>query len=283
MPEASSTGNQHSQTDVSRGDSSTQTDSPFQREHELQRPNEKLERSPSAPSSGLEHFEQPWMLVGGGLATYLGLKRFRKWSGLFLLGVGGGLIYRVLQQNGLLEGGLKRRLLQTATTETTRLRTAITVDLPVEQVYAGWRDLGHLAETMRHIDVAEPIDGDRDRWHFRARIPKIDVPVQWDAEIVEDRENERLIWRSTEDADLRHEGQVEFRPRTGNRQTEIEVDIRYHPPGGQIGEAVTEFLGGLSEQVLKEDVRRFKQFLETGVVATIEGQTSGRESMRAAQ
>lgn len=226
---------------------------------------------------GLEDFKHPLLLLAGGAATYAGIKRFGHLSGLFLMGVGGGMIYRVLDDNELLDGRIKQQLLQTAASGTTHLHTAVTVDLPVEEVYGKWRSLENLGKTMHHLESAESL-GD-DRWHFRARVPKVDMTVEWDAEIVEDREHEHLSWRSTDEADIDHEGVVEFRSRSDGERTEIHVDLLYHPPGAGAGQALGQFLRGLSEQTLKEDVRRFKQYLETGVVATIEGQTSGRRTL----
>lgn len=249
------------------------------RHRQLQQREDRIQRETGRRDSGrgLEHFRNPMLLLAGGLASYAGLKRFGHLSSLFFMGVGGGLIYRALSKNNLLDGHLKQRILQTAASGTTHLHTAITVDLPVEEVFDGWRSLENLAKSMRHIDSVDPIDGEPDRWHFRARIPGIEMPIEWDAEIVEERAHEHLSWRSTQEADLQHEGMVEFRPCRGGDCTEVHVDLLYHPPAGEVGEAIGRFLQSISEKTVKRDVRAFKQYLETGVVATTDGQPSGRE------
>lgn len=249
------------------------------RKRQKQRREADIEREVGGPHEGwgLEQFRHPALLAAGGLAAYAGLKRFGKLSSLFWMGLGGGLIYRVLDENELLGDRLKQRLLQTAASGTTHLHMAITIDQSVEEVYRGWRDLENLAESMRHLESVEPIDGDRTRWRFRAHVPKVDMNIEWETEIVEDRENEHLAWRSTDESDIHNEGIVEFRPRRGGDSTEIHIHLLYHPPGGNIGQQLGQFLRGLSEQTLKADVRRFKQYLEAGVVATIDGQPSGRD------
>jgi len=227
---------------------------------------------------GLETFRHPAMLAAGGVAAYLGLKRFGHLSSLVWMGLGGGLIYRALEANELLDGRLKQRLLQTAASGTTHLHMSLTIDRPVPEVYRGWRSLETLATPMRHLESVRPIDGDRDRWQFRARIPKVDLSVDWEAEIVEEREHDHLAWRSTDESDVHNEGIVEFHARRGGDSTEIHVHLLYHPPGGEVGETIGQFLRGISERTLKQDVRRFKQYLEAGVVATTDGQPSGREA-----
>jgi uncharacterized membrane protein len=235
-------------------------------EHQVSRPR---------PPQGLEDLEHPIQMLGGGLLAYAGLKQLDTWTGLGLVGAGAGLVYRTLSDNGLLGGQeLKRRILQTGTSETTRVRTAITIDRPVQAVFATWRELGNLELSMRHIESSREIG--EDRWQFTARVPGTSMTVNWVAELVEEVENERLVWRSTDDSDLHTEGRIEFVPRRDNENTEVYADIAYHPPAGKMGKSIAGFLRGLTRQVVKEDLRRFKQYMETGVVATIEGQSSGR-------
>ncbi len=246
------------------------------RERQLDEGRRHLDREVERPrpARGLEHFEQPALLAGGGLLAVAGLRRLNTWTGLFMLGAGAGLAYRTLSQNNLLGSELKGRLLQTGASEPTHVRTAITIDRPVQAVYATWRELGNLEMSMRHIESSRQI-GD-DRWWFTARVPGTNMTVGWEAEIVEEAENERLVWRSTDESDLHTEGRIEFLSRRGNEHTEVYADIAYHPPAGKVGHAIARFLSKLTRQTIKNDLRRFKQYIETGVVATIDGQPSGR-------
>jgi len=43
-----------------------------------------------------------------------------------------------------------------------------------------------------------------------------------------------------------------------------------------LGAGIAQWLGGGPTQRIKEDLRRLKQMMETGEIATIDGQTSGR-------
>jgi uncharacterized membrane protein len=94
------------------------------------------------------------------------------------------------------------------------------------------------------------------------------VPIEWDADIVAERENAMLSWRSLPGADVDHAGTVRFRELPNGRGTEVRVRLEYAPPGGMVGVAVAKLFKTLSERQLREDLRRFKQIIETGETPT---------------
>jgi uncharacterized membrane protein len=95
--------------------------------------------------------------------------------------------------------------------------------------------------------------------------------VEWEAEIVNDKPNELIAWRTLQ-ADVDHAGSVHFDRLPGERGTKIKVVMEYRPPVGQLGVAAAKLFGEEPEQILETDLRRFKQLMETGVVASAEGE-----------
>src|SRR6185369_2661452 len=105
----------------------------------------------------------------------------------------------------------------------------------------------------------------------------------WDAEIVEDRPNELLSWRSVAGADVPNQGSVRFRPGPDDT-TELLVDLRYDPPAGAIGSSVARLFGAEPGQEISADLRRLKQVLETGEVLHSDASIHrGRHPARPAQ
>jgi uncharacterized membrane protein len=100
--------------------------------------------------------------------------------------------------------------------------------------------------------------------------------VEWDAQIVEDQQNERIRWRAVGDADIRHAGLVTFRPAPGDRGTEMRVMLEYAPPGGPLTAAMASLFGKEPAQQIRDDLRRFKQMMEAREVPTTAGQPAGR-------
>ncbi|MFD0787308.1 cyclase, partial [Micromonospora azadirachtae] len=68
---------------------------------------------------------------------------------------------------------------------------------------------------------------------------------------------------------------VRFVPAPGERGTEVRVQLGYAPPAGALGRAVAKLFGEEPEQQVRDDLRRFKQVLETGDVVRSEGSPEG--------
>jgi uncharacterized membrane protein len=143
------------------------------------------------------------------------------------------------------------------------VQESITVGRPPEEVYRFWRDFEHLPEFMEHLESVRVLDERRSHWQARAPAGS---SVEWDAEIVEDRPNELISWRSTQTAEVPNMGTVRFVRAPGDRGTEIHVELRYEPPGGKAGALVAKLFGEEPAQQVKSDLRRLKQVLETGEV-----------------
>lgn len=142
-------------------------------------------------------------------------------------------------------------------------RRAITVNKPVAEVYAYWRNFENLPRFMRHLESVRILDERRSHWVAKAPAGKT---VEWDARITEERENELISWEAEEGADVYNEGTVRFAPAPGDRGTEVRVDLRYEPPGGVLGSKIAMFWREEPGQQVQDDLRRFKQMLEIGEV-----------------
>jgi len=144
-----------------------------------------------------------------------------------------------------------------------RVSETVTIARPREEVYRFWRDFTNLPRFMEHLEAVQVLDDRRSHW--RARAPA-GSSVEWDAELIEDQPNERISWRSVQEADVANTGTVRFQVAPGNRGTEIHVSLRYDPPAGRLGALVAKLFGEEPSEQVKGDLRRLKQVLETGEV-----------------
>lgn len=147
-------------------------------------------------------------------------------------------------------------------------RKSVTVNQPTESLYRYWRDFTTLPRFMSRLESVRMV-GER-RWHWKARGP-VGLPLEWDSELVEERPGELIAWRSVPGGALEHSGSVRFRPAPGERGTTVSVEIEYTPPAGVLGAKIARLLGQAPEQQLQEDLRRFKQLMETGEIVVSEG------------
>ena len=77
-----------------------------------------------------------------------------------------------------------------------------------------------------------------------------------------------------------NDGTVRFAPAPGGRGTEVRVELRYDLPGGKAAALVAKLFGENPDQQVRDDLRRFKQVLETGEVVRSEGSPEGTRAFR---
>lgn len=153
-----------------------------------------------------------------------------------------------------------------------QIRRTVTVRKPTDEVYRHWRSLENLPDFMAHLESVEQRPGGRSHWVARA---PAGTRVEWDAEITEDTPGELIAWRSVKRAKVENSGVVRFAPAPGEQGTEVSVELRYSPAGGRAGAAMAKLFGEAPEQQLADDLRRFKQVLETGEVVVSSGAPHG--------
>jgi uncharacterized membrane protein len=157
-----------------------------------------------------------------------------------------------------------------------QVERAVTINMPRDQLYRIWRNFENLPRFMKHlqrVDVDETTGGKRSHWVAKAPFGR---EIAWNAEITEDRENEMISWRSRPGSIVGSMGTVRFVDAQNTLGTIVHVLMQYNPPGGSLGAAIARMFGEEPGQQLRSDLRNFKMMMETGEIATIEGQPSGR-------
>jgi uncharacterized membrane protein len=167
----------------------------------------------------------------------------------------------------------RRRGTKLITTGTMRLRAAITVRSPRSEVFLFWHLFDNLPSFMSHLESVREMGGGRSHWTARSPIGK---PVEWDAEVLAEIPDELITWRSLEGSEVTNSGSVRFADAPGGRGTEVRVEMEFELPGGSLGAAVARLFGEHPEQQVRDDLRRFKQVLETGEVLRSEGTEATR-------
>ncbi len=156
--------------------------------------------------------------------------------------------------------------------QSTVVEEAVAINRPASELYRFWRDFQRLPTVIPQLRSVEVLDHRRSRWI--AEGPRKHRAV-WIAEIVNDIPNELIAWRTIENPDVASAGYVHFKPATGGRGTHVRASFRCEMPGGALGSAVAWAFGDQPKQVIREGLRRFKQLMETGEIATTNGQPRG--------
>ncbi len=154
-----------------------------------------------------------------------------------------------------------------------KIEKTVTINKPAEELYRFWHNFENLPSFTKHLKNVKVYNDKRSHWITSA---PLGTSVEWDADIIEDRENELISWTSVEGADIANSGSVHFQPTLNDRGTQVKVVTEYNPPGGAIGDAIAKLFGESPEQQLGDDLHRFKMLMETGEIATTEGQPKGK-------
>lgn len=225
------------------------------------------------PTGGAISDQERWGTIGAGtLLALFGLTR-KSLLGLAPIAGGGALIAHGVAANMPLSERLSRTTSRWRPAGSVSLSKSVTIGKPASEVYAFWRNLENLPRFMRNLQSVTATGGNRSHWVALAAGA---APVEWDAETTEDIPNQRIAWRSLSASPVQTQGVVRFVPAPGDRGTEVHVEMTYAGPGGVLTKPVSALLVAMTAQQVKNDVLRLKEVLETGEVATTEGQPQGQ-------
>ncbi|MBC3940809.1 SRPBCC family protein [Sphingomonas albertensis] len=141
---------------------------------------------------------------------------------------------------------------------------AVTINRPVAEVFAYFRNFANLPTFMENVERIDTLDAMRSHWVVKAPAGKT---VEWDAVITDDEVDRVIAWTSEPGAGVANSGRVEFRD-AGARGTVVVATIAYDPPAGMVGKLIAKMFQREPAIQARRDLRRFKQLLETGEIAT---------------
>lgn len=217
-------------------------------------------------------------VIGGALVGY-GIKQ-RSPLSLALALLGGGLLYRgasgdcqVYRSLGVNTADESRSPNSDHVARDFHVERSITINSSPAELFSFWRNLENLPRFMEGLKSVTSIGDDYSHWI--AEGPG-GTKVEWDAAIINEKENELIAWRSLSHADVDNAGTVRFEKAPGGRGTRLSVTLNYNAPGGKVGVLLAKLFGQEPAQLVEQNLRRLKQLIETGEIPTIEGQPSGR-------
>jgi uncharacterized membrane protein len=139
------------------------------------------------------------------------------------------------------EAGLRKRL---------PIQVSVDVAVPLNVAWEQWMDFGSIPEGVHRI---EDVERDGDSLYGHVAGPR---SADWEAEIVDEREEQSFAWRSVQGTDTA--GLVTFH-RLSDRLTRIELDLDVLPTSP--AEALT-MASRVAQRRAQADLRRFKAHVE---------------------
>jgi uncharacterized membrane protein len=201
--------------------------------------------------------------VAGGVLAVWGLSRMSL-GGLLLAGVGAALGYRAMTGHcdAYAAMGVNTARPRTVGNLGVKIDESIIVNAPPARVYAIWRNFENLPRVFSHVERVEVLDRTRSRWTIK--MPGA-PSVTWDAEIINDKPNELIAWRTAGSTLVEHAGSVRFE--LAGDGTKVSVSLQYDPPGGRFGDALASLVSQDAGSQIARDLANFKRAVEEGRLA----------------
>lgn len=216
-----------------------------------------------------------WCGLGGGALILYGLSKKSMFGGILSV-IGADLLVSGASghQLGSFAGLVFPRLTTGAIPHQlgVQVRRSICVGVEPEKAYAFIRDVQNMPKFMKHVESVTALDGNRSHWVVRG---PGNMSVSWDSRIINEVPNELIAWRSEPCAQIENAGSIWFEKAPKNLGTIIRVTLQFLPPGGAMATLVAKLFGKDPERQVDGDLKRLKQLLETGEIATTEGQPVG--------
>ncbi|WP_411279030.1 SRPBCC family protein [Gemmatimonas sp.] len=205
--------------------------------------------------------------VAGGFLTTFGLRR-RGTAGYSMALLGAELLYRGasghckaysvlgVSTKEHVEAGLPAEVDHA---RSIRVRQSVYVERPREELFAMWRDFSTLPQFMDHLDRVDVLSPTHSHWVVAGPAGST---VEWDAEIVDERENEWIAWRTVEPAQVPNNGTVMF-CEMSDGGTDVFVTLEAQPPAGKFGDLVARMFGRAPNRQVRRALERFKEMAES--------------------
>jgi uncharacterized membrane protein len=140
------------------------------------------------------------------------------------------------------------------------VQKTISIQAPVERVYAVWSHPENFPHFMAHVRAVQHLgDG---RYHWTVLGPA-GIPCEWEGNITTHVPNQVLEFQSAPGSMIDQLGIVRFEP-DAQGGTRLDVKMSYLPPAGAVGHVVAKLFGADPCSEIIADVLRMKSFIETG-------------------
>jgi len=149
-----------------------------------------------------------------------------------------------------------------------RIDATITIQRPVEEVFAFYRDFRNLPRFLGDVVAVEPIDATRSRWTI---VGPWGIRAHWTTRVTEERPNALIRY---EVGGMGSSWEIHFAPGASPESTDVREIVRM--PFGKMGRSALGLIGKHPAEEVSANLRRLKQLLETGRVTDTSYAVAGK-------
>jgi uncharacterized membrane protein len=142
------------------------------------------------------------------------------------------------------------------------VKESIIINRKASDIYRFWRNLENLPRFIGHLCSVEELGDGHNRWTLETPVGH----MSWESEIIEDKKDEVIRWRSVPNSCVTNNGFLRLVEKEGGNATEATVELRYRPPGSHDSFLEDEILEVITAEQMKADLRKLKHIMEADIL-----------------
>ncbi|WP_329459591.1 SRPBCC family protein [Streptomyces sp. NBC_01497] len=151
------------------------------------------------------------------------------------------------------------------------IESTATIDRPVAPIFAFYRDFRNLPLFLGDVMSVEPTGDATSRWTIQGPMR---VRIHWTVEVVEERENASIRYRTASPRGLQTIWDISFTPEDRADGTKVREVMTL--PLGKFAQAGLSLIGKPPADEIAANLNRLKQLMETGKVTDLRHAVPGK-------
>ncbi|MGR6329457.1 SRPBCC family protein [Sphingomonas sp. XXL09] len=151
-------------------------------------------------------------------------------------------------------------------------RAAVTIGRPADELRPLWLGPATQSRIWTHFANVTPLDDRTADWVARG---PAGGEYRWQTKVADPNSSD-IRWSAVDGADMPNIGSLVFRPAPGDRGTELHLNVRFDPPGGAVGAAISKLFHIAPAEIVRKALYKFRALALTGEIPTTEPQPAAR-------
>ncbi len=150
---------------------------------------------------------------------------------------------------------------------------SLTVGRPADELRALWLRPDTQSRVWAHFADVTAVDERIAEWTARG---PAGGEYRWRTRVEETGADE-VRWTTLDGADVPNVGLLTLRAAPADRGTELRLDVRFDPPGGVVGQAISKLFHIVPREIVLKALYRFRALAITGEIPTTDPQPAARD------
>jgi uncharacterized membrane protein len=152
-------------------------------------------------------------------------------------------------------------------------RAVVTIGRSADELRTLWLDPRTQARIWADFAEVTAVDASTADWAVRGLAGG---QYRWRTR-TEDSGGGAIRWSSLDGADVPNTGSLTLLPAPGDRGTELDLVVRFDPPGGLVGKTITKLFHIVPREIVLKALYKFRALALTGEIPTTDPQPAARK------